>query len=67
MTTTEAVVKEWGNSLGIIIPKKLVRIENIAAGDVIKIDIIKDRKIDGFGIFKRARPFVEEDEHGDLW
>ncbi len=33
----EAEIKQWGNSLGIIIPKDLAVKENIKSGDKVKI------------------------------
>tara|TARA_Y100000310_G_scaffold117117_2_gene115832 strand:- start:4433 stop:4639 length:207 start_codon:yes stop_codon:yes gene_type:complete len=68
MTSTETKVKEWGNSLGIIIPKELVDHVGLGKGDKVKIDIIKSDSLDGFGICKKASSFEEEKEsHEDLW
>ena len=67
-TTMDAEIREWGNSWGILLPKK--KLEEIGAkrGDIVKIEIIAKKKIDGFGIYKGAKPFKrEEDEHEDLW
>ena len=33
----EAEVKQWGNSLGVILPKDLAKKENIKPGDKVKI------------------------------
>ncbi|MBS3103171.1 AbrB/MazE/SpoVT family DNA-binding domain-containing protein [Candidatus Woesearchaeota archaeon] len=64
----ESKVKKWGNSLGIIIPKDIVKIEEVNEGDIIKVDIIKEKKISGFGIFKGAPPYKEEEEgHEEFW
>ena len=64
----EARVKQWGNSLGLIIPKDIVRLENINKGDVIKVDVFKEKRVSGFGIIKGAPPFKEDvEEHEDLW
>lgn len=68
MTMAEAKIKQWGNSLGLIIPKEIVKHDNLNKGDIIKIDIIKRSKSSGFGKFKRMRPFKREKyEHEDLW
>ena len=42
---TKAIVKEWGNSLGIIIPKDIVRKESIKPNDEVVVSIIKKRKL----------------------
>lgn len=60
MTMAEVEVKEWGNSYGIIIPKGIVKHEDIHKGDKIKIDIVKTKKIDGFGIFMGGPSFKRE-------
>jgi hypothetical protein len=67
MTMAEARVKRWGNSFGIVIPREIVKMENIAAGDVIKIEISKSRPLDGFGMFSGIAPFDgEDDQHGGI-
>lgn len=71
MSMTDTVVKEWGNSLGIILPKKIVKHDGIKKGDTIKIDIITKKRVDGFGMWKGMGlpPFVREydDEHENLF
>ena len=68
MTTAEAKIKQWGNSLGIIIPKEVIRNEGLGAGDIIKIEIVKERKIDGFGMLKGAPSFVRDhDDREEFW
>ena len=68
MTMTEVRVKEWGNSLGIIIPKEIVRLAEITKGETIKIDIIKSKRIDGFGMFKGVGSFErEKDDREEYW
>ena len=59
---TEAKVKRWGNSLALIIPKDLVKIEDLSIGDTVKIEISKEKIVDGFGMFKSAPPFSREDK-----
>ncbi len=59
----EAKVKKWGNSLGIILPKKMVKQENIKESEYIKVTAIqKKRKINGFGIWKGAEPFTRDEK-----
>ena len=68
MAVAEAKVKQWGHSLGIIISKDLVRIENINAGDIVKVEISKEKRIDGFGMFKGIPSYTKEKEtHGEFW
>ena len=68
MVMAEARVKQWGNSLGLIIPKEITKLEDINAGDLIKVEILKDKRVDAFGIFKGAPSFKEdEDEHQEFW
>ena len=55
METTNAKVKKWGNSLGIIIPKNVLDNENIKEGSEIEISIRSKNKTkvkDIFGILK---------------
>ncbi|MBI2667953.1 AbrB/MazE/SpoVT family DNA-binding domain-containing protein [Candidatus Woesearchaeota archaeon] len=50
---SKARVKEWGNSLGIIIPREVAKKENLKPDDEVIIEIIKKRKIkDIFGSLK---------------
>ena len=70
MTMAEIRVKKWGNSIGIIIPKDIVDIEGLSEGDIIKIDVMKNRRVDGFGMFKGLgmKPFKREKERrDDMW
>lgn len=68
MVHVNVEVRKWGNSLGIIIPKKTARKIEITEGEKVEVDIVKKKLVDGFGILKGARPFREEDEaHERLW
>ena len=63
----ELEVKEWGNSLGLIIPKEIVKEEHLEQGDIIRLDVSKVKRLDGFGLFKGAPPFKkEEEDHGEF-
>ena len=58
MTTlqTKARIKEWGNSLGIIIPKEIVIKEELSPNDEVVITITKKDNIeDFFGKGKRLK------------
>ncbi|PIN81686.1 hypothetical protein COV11_01430 [Candidatus Woesearchaeota archaeon CG10_big_fil_rev_8_21_14_0_10_30_7] len=59
----EAVLKEWGNSMGIILPAEKLKELNLKKGDKIEIDLLSKKKIDAFGIAKGAKPF--ERKHDD--
>ena len=58
----EAEIKQWGNSLGIIIPAEEVKKLKLNSGDTVKISIIKKKKIDGFGMLKgeKFEPFKRD-------
>lgn len=68
MTMAEVKVKEWGNSLGVIIPMEIAKHVDIHKGETIKIDIIKSKRINGFGMWKDAPSFKrEKDDREDYW
>ncbi len=54
MIETETQVREWGRSVGIIIPKDAVLKERILVGDIVKILINKKKNPlkETFGIIK---------------
>lgn len=60
-------VKKWGNSLGIIIPKKIVEKLGLSEEDIADIDIEKKERISGFGLCKGAPPYKEEKEIHEEW
>ena len=63
----EVELKEWGNSIGVILPVETLRKLGVDKGDKIEIEIAKKR-IDGFGICKGAKSFEEEKEpHKEFW
>lgn len=66
MAHTTVKVKRWGNSFGVIIPQKVAKALEINEGEVLDVDIEKKARIDGYGIFKGAKPFIEQEEHEDL-
>jgi len=68
MTMTETKVKQWGNSLALIIPREIAKREELSAGDVVKVEISKEKRVDAFGMFKGLPKFKEEkEEHDELW
>ena len=64
----EVELKEWGNSIGIVLPADKIREMGLRKGDRIDINIIIKKQINGFGISKGAKPFEEDKgEHPEFW
>ena len=64
----EVELKEWGNSIGVIIPLEKLKELSLEKGDKIDIDIVGKKTVDGFGVCKGAQPFKEENEaHKEFW
>lgn len=64
----EAELKQWGNSLGIIVPAEKLRELGVDAGDLIEVEILPKKRADGFGMCKGAQSFKEEKEpHEEFW
>ena len=64
----EVEIKEWGNSMGVILPSEKLKKMGLRKGDRIEIKIVIKKRIDGFGIAKGAIPFEEEkEEHEEFW
>ncbi len=57
----ELELKEWGNSIGVILPAERLKQLGLKKGDKIEIHI-KKKRIDGFGICKKAQSFMEESD-----
>jgi len=51
----ETITKKWGSSLGLIIPKKIVREERIQAGQKIRVNILSKKKTTGADIFEMVK------------
>ena len=51
----ETKTKKWGSSLGIIIPKEIVREERIQKGQKIRIDILSRKKTTVGDIFNMVK------------
>jgi len=67
MTIAELEIKEWGNSLGLIIPKDITKEESLQEGDRVRIEVHKLKRLDGFGLFRGANPFErDEEDHGEF-
>ena len=64
----EVELKEWGNSVGVILPSEKLKELGLRKGDRVEIDIVIKKRINGFGIAKGAEPFEEEtEEHEEFW
>ncbi len=66
MVQTTAQVKKWGNSLGIIIDKKVSKKLGLKEGEKINLDIISKEKMKGFGITKGAKSFRSENDEREF-
>ncbi|MBI2146379.1 AbrB/MazE/SpoVT family DNA-binding domain-containing protein [Candidatus Woesearchaeota archaeon] len=64
----EVELKQWGNSIGVILPIEELKEQGLEKGDKVDITIVHKKMMDGFGICKGAFPFEEEKEgHGEFW
>ena len=63
MVVMESKAKKWGNSIGFIIPKDALDDIDVHEGEIIQVDIKTKKKLDGFGLFRKAKPFRESEEH----
>ncbi len=47
------LVREWGSSLGVILPREIVREENLRVGDEVVVEVLKRPSIEIlFGLVK---------------
>jgi len=71
MIETETQVKEWGRSVGVIIPKDATIKERIKVGDVVKLLIKKKTNPvkETFGIlnFKRTTEEILKEVDAESW
>ena len=51
----ETKTKRWGSSLGVIIPKKIVKEERLQEDQEIRIDILSRKKTTGADIFGKLK------------
>jgi antitoxin component of MazEF toxin-antitoxin module len=64
----EVELREWGHSVGLIVPADKLRELGLKKGDRVDVDIVKKKRTDAFGICKGAKPFEEDsNEHEDIW
>ncbi len=61
MIEVESQLREWGNSMGIIIPRETVLEEKLKPGDTVKIMFLKNKNPlkNTFGIIKIKRSTKE--------
>ncbi len=62
----EVELKEWGNSIGVIVPAEALKELGLRKGDKVEIQFVPKHGLSGFGICKGAKPFTEEKD-SDLW
>jgi antitoxin component of MazEF toxin-antitoxin module len=63
----EVELKEWGNSIGVILPAEALRGLGLQKGDRVDISIVSKKRLDGFGICKGAKSFERDEEvHRDF-
>jgi len=70
MVRAQVKVKQWGNSLGVIIPKDVAQQEGIVANDTVHLSIHKKRTLQEFygrgkGLHKSVQTI--KDEVRDEW
>ncbi len=64
----EVELREWGNSLGVILPREKLKKLDLHKGDKIEIEIIAKKRLDAFGLCKESKYFEEEKEgHEEFW
>jgi len=64
----EVELKEWGNSIGVVLPIEKIREMGLKRGDRVEIKIIVKKRLDGFGVAKGAKSFEEDkEEHSEFW
>ena len=58
MFETEVQLKKWGQSIGVIIPKKDIEREKMKEGDKVKLMVMKKSNVlaETFGTLKAKRP-----------
>lgn len=54
MQEVEAKLRKWGRSIGAVIPKNVVKLENLREGDSVKLIVLKKNNVlkETFGTLK---------------
>ncbi len=60
--TTETVVREWGSSLGVVIPHDVVKKKKIGIGDTVDVVVVKKKNVltETFGMLKNWKKPTQE-------
>ncbi len=58
----EIKVKRCGNSLEIIIPCEIAEQQEIKVGDRIELQLVKKKRVSGFGMFKGLALFKRDEK-----
>ena len=66
MVVETAVVKKWGNSLGLLIKKKSAKRLALSQGEEGQVEITKKKLVSGFGVARGAKPFKREIEEREF-
>lgn len=66
MAHLSAPVRRVGNSLGVLIPKRLVEEMSLREGSVVDVSIRKKKKVSGLGLARGTGPFIEQLDSGDI-
>ena len=61
-TMFRSKIRKLGTSVGMIVPKEIVKREELHEGDIVKVEIIKEKRVDAFGMLKGMPSFNKEDE-----
>ena len=71
MIEVESQIREWGRSLGVVIPKNAIIGEKIKAGDIVKLLIKKKtnpiKKTFGILKFKKSTDEILEESDEECW
>ena len=52
----EVIVKKWGNSMGIVLPKEIVESKNLKENDKIRLEIVKEADLTPiWGLIKKRK------------
>ena len=61
---TEVIVKKWGNSVGVLFPKRFVEEKNIKVNDKIEVEIVKKANLNK--VFNTLKRKMDGQEFKDM-
>ena len=67
MFECEAVVKAWGNSMGIVLPKKKIAEENISANQKVRVIVTPTKKLTVGDIFGKLKFKTSTHKLKEMW